>query len=516
MLPLGAALPAAAQYPGHTQSDQKVKVVPPRAVGVLEWTGEAGKPKASRIVPVTVFIDGEYQDGGLYLAQPAPLAVETDTVYELERAGVPTGDYDISGGEKVGDAWYGFGDWKPLPAPKPVKKLPASKNPAPITQDHDPDRPHFKGSGDATGSGDAQRSPAPVDDPDKPTLHRRADSGDASSGGNAPAAGTGTTGSNAPAQQDDPDKPTLHRRADSDSSQASGAGTAPDDPDRPHLKKRSDASADSAKAGGEDQAAITTATQIDPDRPRLERGKPKLSLKELEATKLRDMPPDLQQMAAVSDPTFREEHPFTYQWANPDDAVKMQAAVETIATRAVLASLAPPAATIPQAGAKAGMKTSVKPAARAKSGSAHSAAPKAPPVMFADKDFHAYELSYSGGATLVFSAKATVTPAAASKGTGAALEKYVTIIAQPDFDGVPQVRLQSVTDAAHFDITPRMRLVDAVDTDGDNRAELVFELRRATDRQFAIYKVRGAHAEQAFATEPQPYSSPIHIGMKTN
>ena len=55
-----------------------------------------------------------------------------------------------------------------------------------------------------------------------------------------------------------------------------------------------------------------------------------------------------------------------------------------------------------------------------------------------------------------------------------------------------------------------MMLVDAVDTDGDNRAELIFELMRASDRQFAIYKVKGLQAEQAFATEPLPYISPSH------
>ena len=94
--------------------------------------------------------------------------------------------------------------------------------------------------------------------------------------------------------------------------------------------------------------------------------------------------------------------------------------------------------------------------------------------MLSDKDFRAYELSYNGGATLVFTAKATIGP----NNAGVTQEKYVTIIAQPDFNGDPQARFQSVTDAKHLDITPRMKLVDAVDTDGDNRAELIFELMR--------------------------------------
>ena len=94
--------------------------------------------------------------------------------------------------------------------------------------------------------------------------------------------------------------------------------------------------------------------------------------------------------------------------------------------------------------------------------------------------------------------------------SGATQEKYVTVIAQPDFNGDPQLRFQSVTDQKHLDITPRMKLIDAVDTDGDNRAELIFELMRASDRQFAIYKIKGLQAEQAFATEPLPYITPGH------
>ena len=87
----------------------------------------------------------------------------------------------------------------------------------------------------------------------------------------------------------------------------------------------------------------------------------------------------------------------------------------------------------------------------------------------------------------------------------------MTIIAQPDFNGDPQLRFQSVTDTKHLDITPRMKLIDAVDTNGDNRAELIFELMHTSDRQFAIYTIKGLQAEQAFATESLPYVTPGHV-----
>ena len=62
------------------------------------------------------------------------------------------------------------------------------------------------------------------------------------------------------------------------------------------------------------------------------------------------------------------------------------------------------------------------------------------------------------------------------------------------------VLYKSVTDSAHLDETPRMRLVDAVDAMGDNRGELLFELRGDGQRQFALFRVLRGSAEQLFAT----------------
>ena len=60
--------------------------------------------------------------------------------------------------------------------------------------------------------------------------------------------------------------------------------------------------------------------------------------------------------------------------------------------------------------------------------------------------------------------------------------------------------IQSVTDAAHLDRTPWMRLVDVVDVDASNRASVLFEMRGQTARQFALYRVIAARAEQTFLT----------------
>ncbi len=84
--------------------------------------------------------------------------------------------------------------------------------------------------------------------------------------------------------------------------------------------------------------------------------------------------------------------------------------------------------------------------------------------------------------------------------------KYVTLIAQPDFNGVPKVLFKSVTDDDHLDLTPKMRLVDAVDAQANNRGDLVFELSRTHDREFVIYRIAGGQAEQVFTTGSLPNS----------
>ena len=63
--------------------------------------------------------------------------------------------------------------------------------------------------------------------------------------------------------------------------------------------------------------------------------------------------------------------------------------------------------------------------------------------------------------------------------------------------------VKNVTDAATWTDTPRMRLVDAVDAEADNRGELLFELRGATQRQFALYRVLRGDATRIFLSAPE-------------
>jgi hypothetical protein len=448
LLAVLAALPAAAQYAGKVAKDSKENPEL-RSIAVLEWTGEEGNPKASRLVPVSILDGDKLQDGSIYLARPEPMAVAPLVEYQLEQDGKPLGLFDIdNAGQELG-SWVGFGAWKPIPAAHP--KLTAAEL-AKLNVDQE----------DEPGS-------------DEPVLHRKHHADD------APAAGSGTSSagsgdSSVPAPPSDPDRPVLHKKTDSTdtASTGSGSGSAPaDDPDRPVLKK-------SKKSEPADTASVDSVPgDTDPDRPRLKRGKSSSDAIKV-APSLLGLPPDLQQTIAVSDAKTHAAHPWDYSWATPADEAKMKSALEDIARIAL--GLTTPAPTA---------KPAIKRTTTTKIPTRKTTKPAAPPAPLVDEQYRVFELAYGSGATLVLSAH-TDGPIAT--------QKFVTIIAQPDLYGNVLVLKKNVTDGAHLDETPRMRLVDAVDALADNRGELLFELRGATQRQFALYRVLRGQAEQLFVT----------------
>lgn len=458
---LAAVLQAGAQYPGRLENDAK-DAPEMRSIAVLEWTGAPGKPKASRLVPVAVLDGGELQDGSIYLARPEPLAVEADVEYVLMRDGKPVGLYDIKNAGQEQGSWVGYGVWKPMPGAKSAARA-AARRPR-IDDDFDEgDRPvlhrkHHDNEGTASGgSGSGASQPAP--DSDRPTLHRN-DSSEGSGDAGGP--------SGEPAPAPDPDRPTLHRHEDTGDS-----GTSAEDSDRPKLKRgKSQAAADEPYEKG--LPGVT-----DPDRPRLIRGKANADKLDVSPS-LMGLPAEMEQVVAVSDAKNRPPHPWNYSWANPADEAKMKAEMEEIA-RKDLGLTPPPAPAAPAA------TTTHKRTGRHKA--AKPAPPPPPPAPLEDEQFRVFELAYGSGATMVLSAH-TAGPLAE--------QKFVTLIAQPDLYGNVLVLFKNLTDGAHLDYTPRMKLIDAVDAMADNRGELLFELRGTTQRQFALYRVVRGEADRIF------------------
>jgi hypothetical protein len=480
-----------------------------RAVGVYEWTGDKTKPTASRLIPVTLFIDGALQDAGVYLARPVPFALDSGTVYEVDEAGKPEGTVDLQYATHLNatdesttnydDGWFGYGRFSPPQAPKKItprkEKTPEAVNLA----GEDSDRPTLvrrAGSSSSSKAGDSSANPAsgggasstgpapaPPDDPDRPHLSKRQDSSAPAASGGDQTSSTGGT-----------HKDTGTANGTTAGSSASSGDVPPSDADRPTLKKRTPEEAKKARREAEQSSATGLATSLndDPNRPTLHHGKGQQALTEAELPKLKGLPVGVHQAVAVSDAKTRPEHDFSRPWEDDAERATILAKMQALA-RAQLAAYAATAgpAQITSVPAK---KTATQPmAARSpKSKLRHAkTAESAQQTPLEEEQLSGYTLSYGGDPTYVYMAH---TP-----GEGAARE-YVTVVAQMDVLGELKPAIQSVTDAAHLDRTPWMRLVDVVDADASNRASLLFELRGQTARQFGLYRVIAARSEQIFLT----------------
>jgi hypothetical protein len=446
-----------------------------RAVGVYEWTGDMAKPAASRLIPVSLFIDGRLQDAGVYLAAPVPLALLSGNVYQLQRSGITIGDLNLafarhlvapaSATTTYDDGWFGYGKFVP-PAPPKKSTLKPTTTLSKINgiDDEDDSTPHFSSRSAVPGSG----------------------------GSATPTPGTASSPTSTPA--DDPDRPTLHRSPSSGSDQtaSTGSSSAPaDDPDRPTLRRRTPEQAASAQGNQPNVSAVPNSLNDDPNRPTLHRGKPTSSMTDADIPKLSGLPGDqnLQQMVAVSDATDHPPHDFSRPWDDENEhqemLAKMQAAARDLLTKYeaanAVAPAKPPAPTAPKTAAGRALHPAAKPVPT----------PPPPPEALLDEKLVGYTLSYGGEATFVYHAH--------TDGLGSAL-RFVTLVAQVNMQGEPEIALKNVTDAAHLDRTPRMRLVDAIDAEASNRASLLFELRAQNSRQFALYRVIGGQATQTFLT----------------
>ncbi|HEX4652599.1 MAG TPA: hypothetical protein VH250_13955 [Granulicella sp.] len=511
-LGFGFAVMAVGMSPAHGQMH---KVAPPenvvRAVGVYEWTGDIAKPTASRLIPVSLFIDGHLEDAGVYMARPVPFALDNGTVYEVDQAGIAKGLIDLRFARHLesadlatvfDDGWFGYGSFKAPSAPKPLVATGSRRGGgghraearASAPADDDPSRPHLirkpgsegddanadagKDASSGSGNQNQNQTTAANDDPDRPHLTRKQDS-----------SGSGSTAGSAPASTDD-----SGQSSGEGGGKSSGAGSVPaDDPDRPTLKKRTPEQAKQARRESEQSSVSGESTSLndDPNRPTLHRGVPTHALTEVDLPKLKGVPENLHQMVAVSDAKTREPHDFARPWQDDAERATVLASMQALAEK-LLASYGTKAAQTPAAkttAAKTGTaagKSATRSTVRKK---ATPATPAAVPLL--DEELKGYTLSYGGADTFVYSAH--------TAGDGDKL-RYVTVVAQKDAMGTLKPAIQSVTDAAHLDRTPRMRLVDVVDAEASNRASLLFELRGQTARQFALYRVIAARADQTFVT----------------
>ena len=462
-----------------------------RAVGVYEFTGDESKPTAMRLVPVSLFINGRLEDAGIYMARPAPFALQAGTLYEAQRSGLPEGLLELafsnrlSGGEatEIEDGWEAFG----LFQPKPKEVLLAHRQSGPLSKIEvgggkpaaaSDDRPHMTSrnggsSGSSSGSSRPNTSGTTAgSDPDRPTLHRAPNSGSDSGSASAPASSGDSTSSKANAPTPAPVK------VDDE-----------DEADRPTLRRRTPAQtkADQKK---KDSARVVAGNDLndDPDRPTLHRGSTRNP--EQDIVPLRGTPPEMHQLVAVSDAHTREPLDFARAWESDTERAQVLAKMQGFA-RAKLAAYKEPGApaaaavAVAPATAKAGTHAAARRKQSATGATAH------PPVALAEEQLRGFTLSYGGSPTYAY---------AATTADSAGATRYVWVVAQDDPMNGLKVALSGVSDSSHLDDTPWMRLVDAVDAEASNRASLLFELREQHTRQFALYRVIGGEATQSLVT----------------
>jgi hypothetical protein len=80
----------------------------PRALGLIELAAN-GK---AHLVPVTIMINGRFYDAGVYKADPVPMALRSETVYEGLKSGLSQGLFTVSGAIPSKTGWIGDGKWR--------------------------------------------------------------------------------------------------------------------------------------------------------------------------------------------------------------------------------------------------------------------------------------------------------------------------------------------------------------------------------------------------------------------
>lgn len=153
-------------------------------------------------------INGRFYDASAYRADPRPMALEPDTVYEALRSGEPVGLFTLTNAMTVANDWYGLGQWKAKGAPEAEQKPAAAATPKPLEDDAPPvlHRPKAQAS--------TPPAPKPAEDDDRPVLQKpRAESKPEAAPAEAkPAeAATKAEAKAAPAPSEDSDRPVLRR-----------------------------------------------------------------------------------------------------------------------------------------------------------------------------------------------------------------------------------------------------------------------------------------------------------------
>ena len=429
----------------------------PRAIGVLEFLPGGG----ARLVPVALWIDGRYYDASLYGANPEPMALQPETLYQATSYGEPTGWFTVTLPKQINGNWVADGKWKTQGAldarlAEQAAKQAKSKHSSGIADDQGP--PVLRraaGSNSDAGSGTGGNPPPSP-------AGQSSTSPPASSSGSAP-----------PQSGDDPGRPTLKAPASS----------SPADSSRPTLGNDTNAADTKTTAS---QAAATPPDEDDPNRPTLHRGKPS------------DQPqagsPVITPAKPAPSNTAKPAAPAKNASAEPPHAYPAVSDAGDYETRPMLYAMTPAEKEEKARGLLPMAMDEIRNFASKRN---TPVPPKTATIT--DYDLRAFDLDFSNSPTLVLTAKlsspgATLAGAKPAAGktkpaTTAAVDYFVTLVARLDINSQPIKIFSSVTDNNHLDAFPRLQVIDAVDADANGRGVLLFRQYSDTSLNYSLYRV---------------------------
>jgi len=414
----------------------------PRALGLLQFL-PGGK---ARLIPVVILVDGQYYDAGAYKASPVPMALWSETVYEGFRTGISQGIFTVGGAleNQQTNEWIAEGTWQTAES----LAAKSSKKPSPTI-------------------------PRGLEDDSSPPVLRHSGASKPKPPEPAPAA--------TPAQTPVPSQPAS--TASSPPAPSASASTPPASPTSvtPEQKEEEDPNRPTLKRGK--PAPAPSEPEVSPSSP---------AAKPLPKTSLAAAPTktaQVQLIPAISDSDGPEPHSYIYD-LKPDDELSLRNKMLALAAEEVRArarQLAPEQAASPE------------PARTPKSRTTTHAKPE--PPNFDDVQFRVFDLSSSNEPTMVLTASATL-PQRTKQEPSASLQYFVTLVARQDINGDVHKASSNVTDSQHLDVMPKFELIDAVDVDGDGRAELLFRKVYDASSAFVVYRVIGDQLYALFEGTP--------------
>ena len=481
-----------AQFSSARPSTQK-RDTGPRALALLELSPNG----AGHLVPIAIMIGDDFFDASAYKADPVPMALDSGTVYEAVQTGVFQGLFTITTAAQTGIYWTGRGKWQ---TSAEVASAAAAKKKR------------------------AEAKPPTLSDPDSgpPKLLRRSPEGKAESKPSSPAA--------EPAKASPPSSASAPPQTPAPgASKSAPASPAPSEskpaqttPASPVPATSTSAKAEAPPATPAPAAAPTPPTpdpsevsdEEDPNRPRLDRGKPSAArkaqarepnqapnsktanaktaastkpgaspstLKSSSASEGPSVPDSVQEIPAISDAAGPEPRSYAFP-LKPGEADQFRKKLLTQATQLV--------------DAKIKQQSSGEPAHHTTRTSAKSkSAAHTPEPAFQNVKLRVFDLSSSNQALMVLQATA--------QAPGLSAPQQITIVARQDLYGDLHDALANITDEKHLDVIPQMDLIDVVDADGDGRGELLFRETSDEGRAYSIYRVIGDQLYQLYKSTPQ-------------